>query len=267
MLVGGDLPGHYRVIFEGQLVNPDTTREKVQHVLNAGLKPVIIVVHARPENALENTFKRFNETGRGASINVMSNIQGGISASLREVHRQFGDAVEFKVYDDRDRNNPTALTGWDHLTVLESEGNHDQINQRLRNALEQHQAAGTISDATYRQASGSAPLDHDASLGPANHEQHETHGAGRGLPARDRQKAVIAGVQPETHKATADPKVEPSSELSQRYENLSVKQRMLVDVLQQKGAPKAAIEKALASTIQPAQATPVLATPTPVPRL
>lgn len=70
------LPEHIRCVFEGQMSNPVTTFEKIQQVLDAGLKPVIIAVHARPEDALQNTFRRFKEHGRGASINVMASIAG-----------------------------------------------------------------------------------------------------------------------------------------------------------------------------------------------
>ena len=154
VLAGGILEC-YRVIFEGQLSNPQTTREKLQQALDAGLKPLIIVAHTTPENALANTIKRFYEEGRGASINIMSQIQSGLPDSLAEVRQHFGDIIALQVYDYRDRKQPGILTGWDNLEILKSEGNHEQINQRLRYALEQNRA--TISDECYRQASGAAP--------------------------------------------------------------------------------------------------------------
>lgn len=75
MQLGNELPSNYRSIFEGQLSNPETTKGKISMVLDAGLKPVVIAVHARPENALENTFKRFEDVGRGASIHIMSSFR------------------------------------------------------------------------------------------------------------------------------------------------------------------------------------------------
>lgn len=159
VLAGGQLPEHVRCVFEGQMSNPVTTFEKIQQALDAGLKPVIIAVHARPEDALQNTFRRFKEHGRGASISVMANIQGGLPSSLAAVHARFGDQVALQVNDYRDRKNPVVLKGWAHLSVLESEGNHDKIKSRLSSALRLHAAAGTIPDECYRQASGQPPAD------------------------------------------------------------------------------------------------------------
>ena len=71
VLSGGELPNSYRLIFEGQLSNLDATLQKLHQVLDAGLKPLIMVVHAKPEDALANTIPRFYEEGRGARIKLM----------------------------------------------------------------------------------------------------------------------------------------------------------------------------------------------------
>jgi hypothetical protein len=76
VLEGGELPANFRVIYEGQLSKPETAISKVQLVFDGGLKPVILVVHVKPEQALENTLKRFAELGRGAGIGLMASIQG-----------------------------------------------------------------------------------------------------------------------------------------------------------------------------------------------
>jgi Zeta toxin len=158
VLSGGELPSHYRVIFEGQLSNFDTTTEKLKQAIAANLKPLIIVVHALPENALKNTIKRFNEEGRGASINVMSAIQGGLPDSLAEMHRLLGNKVSLIVQDNRDISNPQTMMGWKYLSILLSEGNHEQIKQRLSRTIEQLYTTGTISALCYQQAIGGAPI-------------------------------------------------------------------------------------------------------------
>ena len=159
VLAGGRLPEHIRCVFEGQMSNPVTTFDKIQQVLDAGLKPIIIAVHARPEDALQNTFKRFKEHGRGASINVMANIQGGLPASLAAVHARFGDQVALQVNDYRDRAQPVVLEGWENLSILESEGTHDTIKSRLSSALQLYAAVGIIPIECLRQASGQPPAD------------------------------------------------------------------------------------------------------------
>lgn len=191
VLSGGDLPDNCRMVFEGQLSNPKTSIEKIQQVLDAGLKAEIIAVHAKPENALANTFKRFEEEGRGASIQIMSNIAGGLPDSLAEVHKKFGDSVALRVYDYRDRANPKELKGWENLNVLQSEGNYDEIKQKLTNELARHRAAGTISEDCYRQANGDAPRERDGRMEPARDAKHETDVDRRGLPQGNSEKSIL----------------------------------------------------------------------------
>jgi Zeta toxin len=157
VLLKGELPPRARVVYEGQLAKPETTIPKLQQAIDAGLRPVIMVVHARPENALDNTIRRFGEEGRGASINVMASIQAGLPACLNHVHQHFGDAIDLQVVDRREISQVQVLKGWHHLQVLESEGNHEQIKHRLSTALDHHRAAGTVNEACYRQAAGLAP--------------------------------------------------------------------------------------------------------------
>ena len=158
ILSAGELPPHVKAVFEGQLANPATTLPKIQQALDTGLRPVIFAVHAKPETALANTFHRFETLGRGAGVNVMATIQGGLPAGLEAVREHFGSAVEIKFIDNRDSANRSVLVGWHNLELLRSEGNYEQIKHRLTTALEQHRAAGTITEACYRQASGAAPL-------------------------------------------------------------------------------------------------------------
>lgn len=171
VLANGQLDANVRMVFEGQMANPVTSIEKIQLALDAGLKPVIHVVHALPENALSNTFKRYEEVGRGASIGVMSSIQGQLPDSLREIQKQYGDAVLLIVTDVRDRNNPKQELGWSNIDLLRSEGNHEQIKQRLSTALEQGRESGAIRAGAYRQAAGLPPLDRDIGLVSKNDRQ------------------------------------------------------------------------------------------------
>jgi hypothetical protein len=108
ILASGELDPDTRVIFEGQLSNPATSIEKIQQALDAGLHIKIMVVHPLPENALDNTLKRYYQDGRGASIEVMAGIQGRLPASLEAVHDKFGDAVSLTIFDRRDFSDRNA---------------------------------------------------------------------------------------------------------------------------------------------------------------
>jgi len=159
VMANGKLAPEYHVIFEGQLATPATSIAKIRQAIDAGLRPIIVVVHTKPEAALENTFRRFDKVGRGASIAAMSNIQGGLPDGLAAVHRHFGDTVALQIIDKRNILKTEMLEGWNSLGILGSEGDREQIRQRLEAALDQSRAAGSISDACWRQAAGLAPLD------------------------------------------------------------------------------------------------------------
>lgn len=197
VLAAGELHSAYRMVFEGQLANPVTTTEKIQQAIDAGLKPVIMAVHARSEDALDNTIKRYTEQGRGASINVMSQIQGKLPDSLLEVQKQFGDAVLLNVMDYRNRDAPKEYAGWQHLDILRSEGSHEQILDKLRNALEHRRESGAITEGAYRQAAG-ITLDKDArGMAASIHGKHEANAPGRGLPAGNSEKALLETKEPQ----------------------------------------------------------------------
>jgi hypothetical protein len=180
---GGRLPNDVLMVFEGQLSNPKTSIEKIQMVLDAGLKPAIVAVHPTPENALDNTLQRFAEYGRGAGIGVMADIQGGLPAGLRAVQDKFGDQIHLEIKDVRDRNAVVSYTGWQHLPLLTSEGNREQIHDRLISALERQRKAGRISDAAYEQAFGRVTIDRALVVGQSG------PGHRGDAPGRDHQES------------------------------------------------------------------------------
>lgn len=197
VLENGILPRHTHAVYEGQLANPEVALAKVKQVLDAGLTPVIMVAHTTPEQALENTLKRFSEIGRGASIGVMATIQGGLPAGLSAVRELYGDAVELRVMDRRNFTNQKALSGWDNLPILESEGNHERIKQRLTQHLEQQR--GHLSESAYRQAAGLAPIA-DRRIDGGFAQQHETSVLRSGTTPGNQQAAGL--VQPSTDHST-----------------------------------------------------------------
>jgi hypothetical protein len=188
MLGGGDLDPSIKMVFEGQLSNPQTSIEKIQQVIDAGMKPAIIVVHANPEIALGQTLQRFEEYGRGASIDTMAKIQGGLPEGLAQIKDAFGDAVTLNIRDVRDRDHPQSLSGWEHLPLLQSEGDYEHIKQRLTKQLDGLKNDGLVSEAGFRQASGQAPrqLERDEGMDGAN---------GRGDEAIQRERGISQGNQ------------------------------------------------------------------------
>jgi ABC-type dipeptide/oligopeptide/nickel transport system ATPase subunit len=134
VLEQGELQANIAVVYEGQMLRPEQSFGKLDAALAQGLKPEIIAVQPRPETALENTFNRFDHVGRGASIQVMSQIQGELAEGLRKIHAHYGDRVDLRVIDTREvahNGQATEYKGWQHLQILESEGTRDAIKDRL----------------------------------------------------------------------------------------------------------------------------------------
>lgn len=189
VLSGDELPADVRVIFEGQLVRPETTIPKIEQVLDASLVPVVVVAHATPEDALRNTLRRFAVHGRGAGIKVMADIQAGLPAGLTVVRERFGDKVAFEIVDYRDRAQAQRLRGWENLPVLASEGDHEQVHRRLQQELERLRSRGELSDAAERQALGRAPAARLRVVDGSPDRQDAPHGDGPGVSGRGRAQA------------------------------------------------------------------------------
>ena len=148
-------PDKVHALYEGQLADPEVATAKVMQTLDAGFNPVIVVAHTTPEQALDNALTRFDESGRGASIMAIARIQGGLPNGLRAVHHIFGDGVELRIWDRRIFDEPKLYRGWEHIPVLESEGNHEHIRHRLTQHLELRRTS--LTESAYRQAAGLAP--------------------------------------------------------------------------------------------------------------
>jgi hypothetical protein len=151
------LPADALMVYEGQLSNFDTSREKIERAIAAGARPHIIVVHARSEEARDNTLRRYYEEGRGSSIATIAQIQGGLPDSIQQLATQFGNALMLDIIDVRDRANPVHLRGFDNIDVLRSEGTNEHIKQRLQARIDELRDGNRISDGAYRQAAGQAP--------------------------------------------------------------------------------------------------------------
>lgn len=206
VLVGGALHPDVRMVWEGQLWRPETTMPKLQQVLDAGLVGTIVAVHTRPEEALRNTFKRFAELGRGASINTMADIQGGLPAGLRAVQEHFGERVQLHIVDRRDPDRPARHQGWENLPILQSEGTREDIHRRLIAELERARSVGLIGADAERQARGDVRGDVRAMARAPGRDDGQAL-AGRDAQALLRAKAFLS-LRPE--QARAYPELAPA---------------------------------------------------------
>ena len=140
-----------KLIFEGQLANPAPTIPKIEQCLQKRLDVTIAAVHIEPEKALDNTFKRFNEYGRGGSIEVMSSIQGNLPSGLKKLKKHFGDKINI-IAIDRNSDRNKILTDEKEIYKLISIGSKEEIFKRLKTKLDQDFQKGRIDKACFAQA-------------------------------------------------------------------------------------------------------------------
>lgn len=157
MEAGGRIGDDVRAIFEGQLVNAESSIEKVKQALDAGCVVSIAAVLPRAEQALEFSFKRFEEYGRGAGVGVMTQIQEGTPRGLSVLLERFGDKVAIGVYDVRDRDNPARHEGLAGIKVWNEELSHGSVRDRLNAEFERRRATGLVSADCGRQFQGQPP--------------------------------------------------------------------------------------------------------------
>ncbi len=193
VLDNAELPAGVRLIYEGQLARPATVFPKIQEVIDAGFNPVVIAVHTPAETALLNTLRRFERDGRGASIEAMASIQGGLPQGLAAIHERFGDAVGFRLFDRRGgMDQLSEHRGWKHRSELESEGTYEQLKLRLTHAVDRHEADGAFGPDAIRQARGLSPLARDRELYPPDGREPADP---RSREAEGPQPAVVAGAE------------------------------------------------------------------------
>ena len=169
--------GTAAIVFEGQLSRPEPAMQKIEQALDKGFKVDIVAVHVAPEVALERTNYRYLDpnNGRGASLNVMADIQGNLPVGLRQINERFGDRVGLEVLD----NNPgqqNSHEGWQKVSFLEKEGNCDEIFAKLSTALDAGYREGKYSAGFYTQAAGRQPHSLEAGTRSQDGGSQQTHG-------------------------------------------------------------------------------------------
>ena len=146
-------PQDARIVYEGQLSDPVHALPKFEAALANGLNVEIMTIHLPAEQAMANTLLRFEREGRGATIEALARIQGYLPSGLKQIQARFGSELRFTVVDKRDIV-VIEVTGWDAISLLESEGNYEHIKQKLTDFLRAQYASGLITQASYEQAFG-----------------------------------------------------------------------------------------------------------------
>lgn len=146
-----------KLVFEGQLANPEPAFKKIDSCLEKGLSVTIAAVHIDAEKSLANTFKRFNEYGRGASIGIMAEIQGKMVEGLSQIRERYGDQITIVGFDQNQQSR--LMTDWEDIAKTLSVGTREEILEKLAVKTYQDFADGKISQDCYEQAKGVADME------------------------------------------------------------------------------------------------------------
>lgn len=146
-----------KLLFEGQLARPQPAFHKIEQCLGKGLEVTVVAVSMTAERALDNTYRRFNEYGRGASIGIMADIQANLPNGLRQIHERFGNAV--KIVGINQDKNSEFLDRFDDVLNMLSLGSQDQILGRLAGKIQSDLVTGKIDVSCFNQAKGSMNLE------------------------------------------------------------------------------------------------------------
>jgi len=207
------------VVFEGQMSRPDPVIQKIDQALQKGFKVEIVAVHVAPEVALERTNARYLDpaNGRGASLNVMADIQGNLPAGLRQINERFRDRVQLTVLD----NNPgqqKTYDGWNSIRELEKEGNRDDIYEKLTRALDRGYRESRYSTGFYVQAAGREPPGMEAGTGPQDGRGIQTYGDRPGVPETDPKHDALNAEKAQTfRRETPEKALQQHPELAPAY--------------------------------------------------
>lgn len=179
-----------RVMYEGQLVDA-SAHAKVTAALDAGLYVGVVAILPRIEDAFENTLKRFELVGRGASIATMAKIHDGTPNGIESLHAAFGNRINIQVTDNRDRNNPRTYGIREGLALWQEELSHGSTEQRLNDQLYRIRRDGRGSDDFERQARGRAIEARNPSVDGPGSGDDETLGRKPERPSSDRAPGLL----------------------------------------------------------------------------
>jgi hypothetical protein len=154
LLAGRIFPRFASLIFEGKADNSEAFKQKVRAALESNLVPKIIAVKNTPQECLKNSIARYEHYGRGTTVNIISQFHANYFDWLDALRAEFGNDLQFALFDFSERSDYRYVGGWENLELLKSNGGQDDIRKMLLASLEAMHNGGLVSDAAYRQAIG-----------------------------------------------------------------------------------------------------------------
>ena len=133
-ILANGIPENARVVYEGQLIDK-SSHDKIRMAIHAGLSLKIAAILPRLETALDKTKERFDEIGRGATMEAMAFIHGKTPDGLAAINELFGSRVEIEIVDLRAPGHPRSFDYAEGARRWRQENRRGPTIERLRNYL------------------------------------------------------------------------------------------------------------------------------------
>jgi hypothetical protein len=145
------------LIFEGKASSDKNFQDKINRVLDAKMKPKLVIVKNTPERCLLNSMARFNEYGRGTTVNIIADFYVNIYNWISEIVEIYEDKVEIGLFDFCNNENFEYFNGHQHISLLKTKETKDEIKEHLLKIVEKEFEAEKIPGLCRLQAKGIIP--------------------------------------------------------------------------------------------------------------
>lgn len=183
------VPDNARIVYEGQLIDK-SSHDKIAAAIGEGLNVKITAVLPKIETALENTSRRFENVGRGASMATMARIHEETPEGLAVIQERFGNRVLIEVVDSRDPAKTVSLNFAEGVIQWKQEIERGPAIERLHAHLDVMRREGRTTPDFELQARGKVP-----ELGREHSSINLQIGDQSGRTSEDRKAGILKPLQ------------------------------------------------------------------------
>lgn len=183
----GEKADQAQIIYDTNMNNFDSSKQKIDQALGAGKRVSIVYVYRDPVDALVNgalprAMRQETKYGTGRTVPLEEHIKTHVGASeaIKKLqdHYKNDNRVNIKVFDNSFGKDNIKEIGLDEVPKLD----HNEVREKTRSALDEEYKQGKISEGTYRGFASESLRDVQQKSGSGDDQELE---AERGKPRPD----------------------------------------------------------------------------------
>jgi hypothetical protein len=141
--------------FESNISDPEIAFPRIDAILNANYKPVVVVLYADPTTCLARVVRRAKQIGRVVDIDYIASLHKLINVVIRKIRAKYGGRVPIKILDNSvDGRKPINYDNIDILDVVEYKGSLQELKEMLRRQLDELRTQQYILEELYNEIGG-----------------------------------------------------------------------------------------------------------------